>query len=272
MDNFAEKTITANTLNKQNVAECFAKAANDYDDAAYIQRVIGRKLERWLTPCHALMDLGCGTGFNLPQLSQFSQYLIAADISEQMLNKVRERQQPDCHLIQQDAESLSLSTGCVDGIFSNMALQWCDSLSACLSECYRVLNQNGYMLFTTLLDGSLGELKTSWAQVDNFRHVNQFLTKPEILAAIQGSGFTLAESQVVTETAEYHSVMDVLRSLKRVGANHVTERQNKGMTGKKDFQRLAQAYENYRNSDGMLPMSYQVFYCKLIKKDRRELI
>jgi malonyl-CoA O-methyltransferase len=254
-----------NSINKTRVADSFGKAVNCYDDAAGVQHLSGHKLEQWLTPCHTMMDLGCGTGFHLAALDKFSEQLVAADISLLMLEKAQQRPVANCQFIQVDAEQLSLKAPSVDAIFSNMALQWCQSLTRALNECHQVLTNDGYMLFTTLLDGTLAELKQSWAKVDENHHVNKFLSVDKVKQAISDAGFAISQHQTVAEVVEYDQAIGLLRDLKAIGANHVPGRVQRGMTRRADIKNMQHAYEQYRLANGKLPATYQVFYCKLKK-------
>ncbi len=68
-----------------------------------------------------------------------------------------------------DAESLPFEDASFDYVFSSLALQWCIDLSYPLREIRRILTANGKGCFSTLVDGSLRELRDSWAKLT---HIN----------------------------------------------------------------------------------------------------
>ncbi len=78
-----------------------------------------------------------------------------------------------------------------DLAFSSLALQWCDDLSVPLNELKRVVRPGGMIFFTTLVDGSLDELKKAWAQIDHYQHVNEFKAENEIKVALAQTGYKL---------------------------------------------------------------------------------
>ena len=44
----------------------------------------------------------------------------------------------------------------------------------------RILKHNGRCYFSTLLDGTLHELKSAWETIDLNRHVNEFLKEEDL--------------------------------------------------------------------------------------------
>ena len=76
-------------VDKQAVAQRFSKAAQSYDQYALLQKEVGRNLLS-LIPDEKYgngLDLGCGSGFFLPDLQQLCNYLLALDISPGMLKQ-----------------------------------------------------------------------------------------------------------------------------------------------------------------------------------------
>ena len=59
-------------------------------------------------------------------------------------------------------------------------LQWCLDLGPVFTELRRVLAPGGLLMFTTFGPDTLMELRASWAQVDGYTHVNQFIDMHDI--------------------------------------------------------------------------------------------
>ncbi|WP_333603304.1 methyltransferase domain-containing protein, partial [Pantoea eucrina] len=106
----------------------------------------------------------------------------ALDLSLPMLDAAR-AQRSAHHYLQGDIDRLPLADGSVDGVWSNLAVQWSSDLSVALQQFYRVLRPGGTALFSTLLAGSLPEVDRAWAAIDSRRHANRFLQAGEVTAA-----------------------------------------------------------------------------------------
>ena len=127
-------------VNKQDLAERFGKAASVYDQYALLQQQVGDTLIELLPEGLFVqgMDLGCGTGFFLPQLAARCQRLLAVDLATGMLRQASQRG-VDAYFICGDAEQLPLMDHSLGLVYSTLALQWCEQLPVALAEIYRVL-------------------------------------------------------------------------------------------------------------------------------------
>lgn len=256
-------------LDKQAVAKSFGKAAHEYDEYARIQHRVADVLlkkcdalvredsEKQLDD-HSVLDLGCGTGYCLPKLRQrFANSIIkGADLSEGMLAYAKQSH-PEFQYCIADAEALPFEHDSLSLIFSNFAVQWCDDFSQVLSEQYRVLKPSGYLVLSTLVDGTLRELKQAWSQVDQRQHVNHFETKQAVESAIAQSRFEALEVCFNEEVEYYGDLRSLTDSLKRIGAHNVTEGRNRSLTTRQQLKSFMQAFETYRQEQG-LPARYHV--------------
>jgi malonyl-CoA O-methyltransferase len=148
-------------------------------------------------------------------------------------------------------------------VYSNLAVQWCQDLEALFRELRRVLRPGGWVAFSTLLEGTLTELKSSWQQVDNYVHVNQFYSQQAWRQAAQSAGLGIAQWRLQPRREHYRELRQLLRELKALGAHNVNAGMPGGLTGKRSWQQLRYAYEQYRQQDGQLPASWQVLYAVL---------
>ena len=62
---------------------------------------------------------------------------------------------------------------------------------------------------------------------------------------------------------EYDTLRELMAELKRLGAHNVNR--DRGMMGKQALRRFIAAYESYRQANGLLPATYQVWYLALTK-------
>ena len=250
-------------LNK--VAKSFGAASDSYIQGARLQQQVALDALALLPkqPHGHLLDLGCGPGWLHPRLIQHCQKLTAIDLSAGMLARAAQANIASQYL-QADAQQLPLADASVDNVFSSLMLQWCKEPVAVFTEVARVLKPGGTVVMTTLVDGTLGELRQAFAELDNRQHVNHFLP-PDALrqAASKVSGMQWQFEQR-RYPLYYPNVQAIARELKTLGANQVAGRQAGGLTGKGYWQRLAEVYDQHRTVLG-LPASYQVVVISGVK-------
>lgn len=263
--------LTSGQLDKRRVANSFSKAAGSYDSVARLQRAVGEELlnhlgELQLGEPERVLDLGCGTGYFTKRLALrlAPQQLLGLDIAEGMLQFARRERGDRTLWLCGDAEDLPLADASIDLIFSSLSVQWCEHLPSLFAELYRVLKPGGQLLFSTLGPRTLWELKGAWQAVDGYVHVNRFQPQWGVNDALTNAG--LIDSQWTREerVLHYEKLSDLTRELKALGAHNVNRGQPEGLTGREKIQALKSAYEQYRQ-DGLLPASYEVYYCRARK-------
>ncbi len=254
-------------LIKDQVAKSFSAAADEYDQYARIQHKLAHDLLRLCPQQNKtnILDLGCGTGYCLPQLNKLypSAHLIGGDLAPGMLKHAKQHY-PDYDYQISDAENLPFKDNQFDLIFSSLAVQWCDDFSLVLKNAYRCLKPGGHLVLSNLANGTLCEMKEAWQQVDKNQHVNEFASWQELEGMVKNSDFkTINIDQTIHK--DYHSsVRSLTDSLKRIGAHNITQGRAKGLTSPATIKRFKQAIETFRDEQG-LPASYQVFSCVLEK-------
>ena len=248
-------------VDKQALANRFGKAAQSYDQYALLQKEVGRNLLS-LIPDENYgngLDLGCSSGFFLPDLQQWCNYLLALDISTGMLKQAALRDNAQGYVCG-DAEALPLCSESQDLVFTSLALQWCHDPVQAFREIKRVLTSRGYALFATLSEGSLFELREAWTAVDDHEHINQFMAIPELRSVLQNAGLQYKTWQTRRHVMHYADVNAILQSLKQIGASQVNGERSQGLLTRQKLFRLQQAYERYRLPTGLLPVTYNVCY------------
>lgn len=250
------------------VASSFGKACDSYLPAARLQQQVALDALALLPPDRHghLVDLGCGPGWIHPQLSLYSQQVSAIDLSAGMLAKAAQ-QQLARRYIQADAAALPLADASADKLFSSLMLQWCARPEAVFAEVSRVLAGTGKFAITTLVQGTLQQLREAFASVDNQPHVNQFLPADAVIAAAQSVRDISWQFEQRSYILYYADVQSLARELKALGANQVAGRQSRGLAGKGYWQRIATAYESERCELG-LPATYQVLIITGTKHER----
>jgi len=253
--------------NLKKIARSFGSASQSYDMSARLQRFTGKNLMPWLPNRNDLtvLDLGCGTGFFTDILSARYQKVIGLDISTNMLKFSKKNRSNDISWLEANAYQLPLSNESVDFVYSNLMIQWCDPLQPLLDEILRVLKPGGLFIFSTLVDGTLFELKSSWAQVDEDQHVIDFKSPTELEQLFNSPKSTLIESANKDIILEYENVLHLAKELKGLGANQVPKQQSKGLAGKDKWQKMMECYKDFIEPSGIYPATYKVYSGLLVK-------
>jgi len=240
------------------VADSFSKACDSYFSAARLQQQVALDALTQLPQDQRgnLLDIGCGPGWIHPRFAHYSTSFSAVDLSAGMLNKASQ-QGLAANYFQANAEVLPIPDCSVDKVFSSLMLQWCPAPEAVFAEISRVLTPGGHAVVTTLVDGTLAELKQAFASMDHHQHVNAFLSEQQVMAAARAAAGMHWQFESRRYPLYYPDVQSLARELKALGANQVSGRAKRGLTGKGYWQQLAKAYETKRSLLG-LPATYQV--------------
>lgn len=257
----------AAAIDKQQVRQSFANAADCYDSIAVLQREIGdRMLERLdyvkLQPS-VILDAGAGTGHCSEQL--LTRYkkarIISLDFALPMLAHARRRgrwlRRPAC--VCADIEKLPLASQSVDMVYSNVAIQWCTNLQQTFDEFMRVLKPGGLLMFTTFGPDTLMELRQAWAQVDGTAHTSDFIDMHDVGDMLLQSRFADPVMDAERLQLTYENIRGLVDDLKGLGARNASQQRQRGMTGKQRWQGMCNAYEQFRVNN-RLPATYEVLY------------
>lgn len=260
-------------IDKREVRRAFSKAATSYDAAAVLQReVCIRMLEKLdiikIQPAR-LLDVGSGTGWGTRQLGErYPQAeVIALDIAIGMLQAARgtsswwqkifagNKQGYLCA----DVEALPLAANCVDMVWSNLAVQWCNDLPAAFVGLHNIIRTDGLLMFSTFGPDTLRELQIAFDGVDGYNHVNRFADMHDIGDMLVAAGFADPVMEMEKLTLTYDDVKAVMQDLKSIGAHNATAGRAPGMMGKAKWARIVQNYETLRR-DGKLPATFEIIY------------
>jgi len=266
---------------KRDARRAFERAARTYDDAAVLQREVGRRLFEHLDPIviepRRIVDLGCGTGALFEPMGKRypKAELFGVDFSRAMLARARGRTgwlrralgSGGPRLVCADATHLPLGHGSVDFVFSNLALQWSPPEDV-FAEAARVLPAGGLLMFSTLGPDTLKELRASFG--DGAAHVHAFVDMHDIGDALVHAGFADPVMEMEVITLEYSRVDDLARDLKATGAHNTLAARARGLTTPRSWKRMAARYEGARR-EGALPATFEIVYGHAWKTAPRHL-
>jgi malonyl-CoA O-methyltransferase len=262
-------------LAKNQVRRSFAAAAASYDSVAALQREIGERLLLMHLPEDfggTVVDGGCGTGFLTEHLTSHPgvRRLIAVDMALPMLQvaraKVTRIAEQCCPVfyLGADMECLPLQDGSVDWLLSNLAVQWSRNLAGLFDELQRVLKAQGRLVFSTFGPHTLHELKSAWAQVDAYPHVNEFYCRHTLSSVLRQTGFEHIEIATWAKVCRYASPLALMRELKGLGAHNVVQGRKRAVTTPKQLQQVTAVYESL-HEHGPIPATFEVFYVTAVK-------
>lgn len=250
------------------ICKAFSLQAAHYDKVSKIQQEIGeRLLERLMylkiAPRY-ILDLGCGTGkmTKLIQKRYPNACVIGFDISHAMLVVAKKNQGyfKKYPLVAGDMMKLPFQTGIFDLVIGNQVLHWAEAIPGALKELNRVMAVEGCLMFSTLGPDTFKELRTSWANINDYAHVNAFWDMHDVGDALVQAYFLDPVMDMELITVHYSDSKALLASLKAQGVKNIHEKRNPGLTGKGQWQQFLQALAKNQLTSGEYPLTYEVVY------------
>ncbi len=255
---------------KHRIRKHFDEKAVNYESSAVLQRSVCdellQRLDLTSLQPSVIVDVGCGTGWGTEYLLKKYKKakIISLDLSPEMLKQTKAKGGwlRKLRLICADAENIPLDDESVDLVFSNLMLQWCDYKKV-FAEFKRILKPDGLLMFSTFGPDTLKELKQSWAQVDDYVHVNEFTDMHDLGDELIQVGLAEPVMDMELLTLTYKDVVSVMTDLKAIGANTrlVNQKQSpgQGLVTPSKLKNVISYYEKFRKQ-GVIPASYEVVY------------
>ncbi|QUX96855.1 malonyl-[acyl-carrier protein] O-methyltransferase BioC [Marinomonas sp. CT5] len=249
---------------KRQLAKRFDRASLTYDAYADFQKIVLDRLLMMqpLNKADVVLDLGTGTGQALTALSETLSptYNIALDLSSRMLVTASERYSTleNTYYVCADAENLPLQSDVCDLVFSSLAIQWCLNPLALFKELYRVVRPGGYVVFSTLSQGSMLEISKAWSGIDDKEHIHQYVAFDTLIDNVTASGLNLLSSALSDIPMWFDSPESAIHSLKKVGASFISSERDQVISPSK-WKAFLYEYERQRSELG-IPLSYQVAF------------
>jgi len=263
-------------IKKSDIARSFSLAAPTYDNAAFVQKEIGKRLIERLdllkTPPARILDGGAGTGYltRLLQAKFPQSHIIGLDLALGMMQFAKRKtwqvwkRQPT--YLCADLECLPFTDQSFDLIFSNFSLQWCFSLPQVFAEFKRILKPNGMLFFTTVGPQTLFELRHSWQKVSPTTHVNNFLDMHDVGDFLHQAKLSDPVMDMEMIQVTYPHVKDLLHDLKASGARNMNFTRTQGCTPKQHLAQMIKAYAAFQRADGLYPATFEIIYGHAFRK------
>ena len=249
-------------LQREQIERQFDRAAATYDSVASLQRQMADRLLAGMPSAFdgQLVDLGCGTGDLLQKLAHrtCATNLTGVDISSAMLEQTQLRV-PQARLIKSDIASLPVKDHAFQWVVSNAAIQWCDS-AAVFSELRRILRPDGQAFISTFGPDTMKQWRAAFASVSSDNRVHSFQSVEQLTNELKAAGFTSIDSKTESIDLTFNSVRAMFDSVRKLGATNARMDRPAGMSGRKWLQQVTDAFEETRDCNGLITLTYECFY------------
>lgn len=221
-----------------------------------------------------VLDIGCGHGQGLAGLrARFPDAQIAGlDISGAMLREAGQRdpqrrpgwigrmlgKRPMFDLVQGDLATLPFGGASFDLLWSNLVLHWHPEPHRVFPEWHRVTADEGLVLFSLFGPDTLREVRTAFGDVDLDAHTLRFVDMHDIGDMLVHSGWSTPVMDMETLTITYESPETLLREVQAFGG--FRRPSPAGLRGRRWHRAVLDALERQRNSDGVIPLTFEIVY------------
>ena len=257
-------TAHSRHLDKQLIAASFKASAATYEDNATVQRQISRRLITFLKDLESIhasriLEIGCCTGILtellVGQLHIDTLYL--NDIVEEFCITTGERIARSVARVESlpgDIEKCALPEE-LDMVISSATFQWMADLPALFAKIHRVLRPNGYLVFSILGPGTMGEISHLTGRSLPYHSKNT-------LRQMLGDYFHIISLQNDIRQIYFPSVREVLLHIRHTGVGGLDR--NKWLPGK--FKEFNRQYRSCFASESGFPVTYASIFVVAEKK------
>nr|WP_217487657.1 malonyl-ACP O-methyltransferase BioC [Acinetobacter oleivorans] len=241
-------------MNKNLVAQRFAKAGQSYSEHAIVQKQICQNLTSLLQQfCPSKMlrvfEIGCGSG-NLTHLITAS-FQIEELILNDLYADVQQHfnHQENLKWLIGDIETLEFPQQ-LDMIVSGSALQWMQDLPLLLKHSNGALVDQGWLCFSTFGYQNLMEIKELTGQGLSYWSVENWNR------ALTQAGFEILHLSESETQLYFDSPKAVLQHLKATGVTATAQHR----WTKQTLQQFYQDYDRFKHAEGY-SLTYHPIYC-----------
>lgn len=210
------------------IRRSFSEAACEYDLLTSLHKEIARELVAKIKLDHpeGILDIGMGTGYLTNKLVHLfpEAKVIGLDFAPGMVEQAKQNNEGFA-VVEADACQIPCKGETFDLVVSNLAYQWITDLTEAFGEVQRVLKRNGVFYSTIFGQETLKELFMCLENIPNGKQFNA-----RRLVSAEQTRQILAENRfeqvnIKSEHIKVHfaSVTDLLKWLKRIGANRLAE-------------------------------------------------
>ncbi len=248
---------------KKKIAKAFNSKSSTYEEYSLVQNEVSNRMIERLKLMKfkpkSILDLGSGVGYLSNILKEIfpDATVTCLDISLDMLLECRKKNL-NLNLVMADAENMPFSNNVFDLVISSFTLHWCEEIEKIFSDIHKYLRNRGVFMFTTVGPNTLMELNQAYANIDGEQHVNSFTDMHVYGDSLLKCGFHDPVMDVENLVIEYSSFSNILKSLRKTGANTVIG-QKANFMSKKSYRKLSDSYKKNKDN-GRFPVTYEMIY------------
>ena len=252
------------SLYRHSVRRRFDSAAASYEARASVQAAVAERLVALLPPpgsVRRILEIGCGTGLLTRRLAaRYPDAAIEAlDHSSRMIETAR-RGLPGVAWRVADLLDYEWAEPC-DLITSNCSLHWIQPIEAGLRKLRAGLAPGGRLVFSIMLDGTLGELRDARLRAAPSKPpLGRLPALEEVCRAAAVAGFRIEQSQEEILREEYPSATLFLRHIHDMGLTGGAISRAAVPLNRREIERLTTDYDRFRTESGGVTASYVAGY------------
>ncbi len=270
--------------NTISIAARFSAGADNYDKKAGVQQAVAEILDRMfpaLPPperyakkdipvATRILEIGCGTGLltllirrRYPEL-----WIDAVDVSARMIAQARTRLGFDKRIRWRVADLRNVPANCpYPLIVSSSSLHWICPLEEGLTKLAACLAANGCLVFSLMVRGTFGELRTSRLRVAPHKPpAGNLPTLQQVRRGLQYAGLTVLDERKEIRRVEYPSADAFLRQLHEQGLTGGAVSAAGVPLNRSELKELARDYQAHFRKGVGVKASYHVAYFKATKR------
>ncbi|KAM9589396.1 arginine-hydroxylase NDUFAF5, mitochondrial isoform 1-T1 [Trichechus inunguis] len=212
------------------------------------------------------LDVGCGRGYiaqhlNKETVGKFFQ----ADVAENALKNTIETEIPTLSVLA-DEEFLPFRENTFDLVVSSLSLHWVNDLPRALEQIHYVLKPDGVFIGAMFGGDTLYELRCALQLAETEReggfspHVSPFTAVSDLGHLLGRAGFNTLTVDTDEIQVNYPGMFELMEDLQGMGESNCSWNR-KALLHRDTMLAAAAIYrEMYRNEDGSLPATYQIYY------------
>ncbi|XP_028739400.1 arginine-hydroxylase NDUFAF5, mitochondrial isoform X1 [Peromyscus leucopus] len=212
------------------------------------------------------LDVGCGRGYIAQHLNKETVgKIFQTDIAEHALKNSLETDIPTVNILA-DEEFLPFQENTFDLVVSSLSLHWVNDLPRALEQIHYVLKPDGVFVGAMFGGDTLYELRCSLQLAETEReggfspHISPFTAVSDLGHLLGRAGFNTLTVDTDEIQVNYPGMFELMEDLKGMGESNCSWNR-KALLHRDTMLAAAAVYrEMYRNEDGSIPATYQIYH------------
>lgn len=211
-----------------------------------------------------IADLGCGTGYLLEQLQQRGFLKLSGfDISPDMLTiAASSTLDASVKLTEADLQSLPVSDEQFDTLFSNAAIQWCDTARVA-TEVRRVLRTGGRAFISTFGPRTLQQWRSVF-QAHGHTSVHEFESQAQLKETFEESGLRVGQMETKNVTQTFNGVKEMFESIKKLGASNAAV--SRKPISKSAYRSIHSEFQQQLDREEVLNLTFEAISFEVVRQ------